>query len=200
MNKRILSLLFIPFMLMGCSKASKESESEQKEDISLISLNETVVYIAEEKTYQLEVTVDPSLSDYLVFWSIRDETIASISDDGLITGISEGSTIASVQVGKYIARCAINITKYEPDDALNIVFDKDEINLNVNDKYLLEYEVRYGSEIITNYKASYDVFDDSVINLNNNIITALKEGSTDIIIEVTYNSLSIQKMIYVNVY
>ena len=74
------------------------------------------------------------------------------------------------------------------------------INLNVNDKYLLEYEVRYGSEIITNYKASYDVFDDSVINLNNNIITALKAGSTDIIIEVTYNSLSIQKMIYVNVY
>ena len=121
-------------------------------------------------------------------------------EDGLVTALKEGSTICSVQVGKYTARCAINVTAYEPEKALSVSLDKVTYNLNVEDEYNLDLEVTYGDEIITDYTLSGDILDSSIVSLNDHKLTALSAGSTDILLTITYLSSSINELIYVNVY
>ena len=123
MKKKLFLLAFIPFFLMGCNKNNNQSSSPQsssEEEIrSLIKLSETSIYIPEDRTYQLGLEIDESLKDYLVFWNIRDEDIATV-EDGLITAKKVGNTICTVQVGTYTARCAVNVTNYEPEENMGL--------------------------------------------------------------------------------
>ncbi len=203
MKKKLFLLAFIPFFLMGCNKNNNQSSSPQsssEEEIhSLIKLSETSIYIPEDRTYQLGLEIDESLKDYLVFWNIRDEDIATV-EDGLITAKKVGNTICTVQVGTYTARCAVNVTNYEPEETLNITFDKKVYNLNVGDTFDIQPVVNYGYEIITEYGLTSDILDSSVVSMNDHTITALSTGTTDILLTFTYNLVSVNELIYVNVY
>ena len=203
MKKKLFLLAFIPFFLMGCNKNNNQSSSPQssseEETHSLIKLSETSIYIPEDRTYQLGLEIDESLKDYLVFWNIRDEDIATV-EDGLITAKKVGNTICTVQVGTYTARCAVNVTNYEPEETLNITFDKKEYNLNVGDTFDIQPVVNYGYEIITEYGLTSDILDSSVVSMNDHTITALSAGNTDILLTFTYNLVSVNELIYVNVY
>ena len=203
MKKKLFLLALIPFFLMGCNKNNNQSSSPQsssEEEIhSLIKLSEASIYIPEDRTYQLGLEIDESLKDYLVFWNIRDEDIASV-EDGLITAKKVGNTICTVQVGTYTARCAVNVTNYEPEETLNITFDKKVYNLNIGDTFDIQPVVNYGYEIITEYGLTSDILDSSVVSMNDHTITALSAGSTDILLTFTYNLVSVNELIYVNVY
>lgn len=203
MKKKLFLLALIPFFLMGCNKNNNQSSSPQsssEEEIhSLIKLSEASIYIPEDRTYQLGLEIDESLKDYLVFWNIRDEDIASV-EDGLITAKKVGNTICTVQVGTYTARCAVNVTNYEPEETLNITFDKKVYNLNVGDTFDIQPVVNYGYEIITEYGLTSDILDSSVVSMNDHTITALSAGTTDILLTFTYNLVSVNELIYVNVY
>lgn len=195
MKRFLLPLLFIPLILSGCKNKPSSSEQEQ----NMISLSETSITLSEDKTYQLVVNVDDSLKNYLVFWSMRDESIATVVD-GLVTAKKVGLTICTVQVGKYSANCAVNVTNFEPEATLNIVINNDEINLNVGDVYDLPITVYYGAEIITNYSIIGEPSDDLVVSFANNKISALRAGQSDILLTVSYEEETANKLIYVTVY
>ena len=140
--KRILCLFALIPCLSACNwfkKNKEEPQEEQREDSGetqkMLVLNTNSISIPEEKTFKLEATIDASLSKYLLFWSVEDESIAKVSDDGLVTGVKIGYTICVAQCGKYQARCAIEVTPYVPEDTLSVSFEKTSYNLNVNDTY-----------------------------------------------------------------
>lgn len=195
MKRFLLPLLFIPLILSGCKNKPSSSEQEQ----NMISLSETSITLSEDKTHQLVVNVDDSLKNYLMFWSMRDESIATVVD-GLVTAKKVGLTICTVQVGKYSANCAVNVTNFEPEATLNIVVNNDEINLNVGDVYDLPIMVYYGAEIITNYSIIGEPSDDAVVSFANNKIAALRAGQSDILLTVSYEEETANKLIYVTVY
>ena len=60
--------------------------------------------------------------------------------------------------------------------------------------------VNYGYEIITEYGLTSDILDSSVVSMNDHTITALSAGTTDILLTFTYNLVSVNELIYVNVY
>ena len=195
--KRLLAfLLFIPLMIGGCKQNSSSSHEQEP---NLISLSETTITLSEDKTHQLVVTIDDSLKNYLVFWTMRDESIASV-EDGLVTAKKVGSTICTVQVGKYSANCAVNVTNFEPLADLNIILNETEYNLNVNDTFTLPIVVKYGSETIADYTISGEPSNSNVVSFTNGILTALAVGQSDILLTVTYESCTANKLINVNVY
>ena len=195
---KVLPLLIIPFFLFGC-KENETTSSSSEEEQNLISLSHTSISLPEDRTFQLSVDVDESLKDYLVFWNIRDENIA-IVDNGLITALEVGSTICTVQVGIYTARCAINVTDYEPDKALNIVLPKDSFNLNVLDTYELPVNVTFGSEAIADYQLSGESSNENVATYEDGIITATGIGECDILLSATYGDYIANKLVFVKVY
>lgn len=196
----LLFLSILSFGVVGCNNQNSSQESQHEETKSLITISDNSIYINEEKSYQLSVTVDDSLKNNVVFWMSRNPEIASVSTSGLVSAIKQGNTIISVQVGDYIARCAVNVLPYEPDSYLSVNLENSNFNLNVGDEYNMNIEVMYGYEKVNDYQLSGDVGDNSIIEFDNGLIKAKAKGQTDIILTITYNSISINEYIYVNVY
>lgn len=198
---KLIPLLLTPFILLGCNKNNNEGgNEEQKQDEKVyLTISHTSIYLSEDKTFQLEITIDDSLKNNLVFWDIRDEDIASV-EDGLVTAKKVGSTICTVQVGMYTAKCAVNVTDYEPNATLSVKLSKTTFNLNVNDKYDLDLEVKLGQDMVADYTLANEIGDASIVSMSGSEITALSTGNTDILLTISYQTYSAMELIYVNVY
>ena len=192
---KLLALFVLPLLIGGCQNKSSSEEPVQ----NLISLSETSIVLPEDRTHQLELTIDDSLKNYLVFWNMRDESIATV-EDGLVTAISVGVTICTVQVGTYTANCTVTVVNYEPDPVLNIALATDTFSLNVNDTFELPVRVNLGNEIITDYTLTGDITDTSVVSFSNGVVTGLSTGETDILLTATYEDYVAYKLVYITVY
>ena len=199
--KRLFILLPLVTLLFGCNKQTKNNSSGGGEVIqNAITLNVNTISLSEEKTYQLEATVDPSLSKYLLFWSSEDEGTATVSDNGLVTAVKTGYTIIVAQVGKYFARCAVEVTNYVPVDSLSVSFDKTTLNLNVDDTYELTPVVKLGNQVIEDYTVTALISNVEVISYSSSVITALHAGNADILLTYSYLEYSVQQLLHVAVY
>ena len=188
---RFLAFLVLPLSMMSCGN--------NKEEKTYVSLSHTSITLSEDQTFKLEASIDDSLKDYLIFWNIRDENIASVSD-GLITAKQVGNTICTVQVGKYTADCAVTVTSFAPVDALDISISNENISLNVDDTYELPISVTLGNQTITDYQLSADISDTSIISFNDKTITALSTGECTMLLTATYLTYSENKLINITVY
>lgn len=199
--KRLFVLLPLITLLFGCNNKSNSKPSGGGEVIqNAITLNVNTISLSEEKTFQLEATVDPTLQKYLLFWSSENEDVALVDDNGLVTAVKKGYTIIVAQVGKYFARCAIEVTNYVPVDSLSVSLDKTTFTLNVNDTYELTPVVRLGNQVIENYTVTSLISDTEVISYSNSVITALHAGNADILLTYSYLEYSVQQLLHVAVY
>lgn len=190
MKKRFLLLtLFTSLLFFACS-----SKTPSPVPNNPISLSETSISISEDRTYQLSATVDQSISKYLVFWSMRDTSVAKVDTNGLVTAIKEGSTICQVQCSKYIARCAINVTAYEPDAALSVEMAVTNITISIDDVYELPLIVKLGEEIINNYRIHAYFDNEMIATLANKTIVPVSRGNTIVLLTISYQKQEAQIM------
>lgn len=99
-----------------------------------VKLNHTTGYVRIGEVGVLKATVLPAnASNQKVKWSTSDKTRATVSDDGVVTGISQGYvTITATTVnGGFTASCKVLVVK----SATGIKLDKASITLNVG-KYV----------------------------------------------------------------
>ena len=111
----LTAVLFIS-SLAGCArKANKEIEK--------IELSDTSAYVLTGDTFSLTPTLYPetaSLND--ITWSSEDEKIATVSSEGLVSAISEGTTtikVSSKLDEDVYATCEVEIDKRDPDEFIN---------------------------------------------------------------------------------
>ncbi len=196
----LLSLLFIPFLLGGCnnsSNASKESGTSTNVTEANISLTESKISLMEGETHQLEAIVKRTGS--LIFWSIRDNDIASIDDDGLVTALKEGETMAYAKCGKDVAMCAVRVNKLDASSDLYLISDKTSFNLNINDTFELPIVAKYGSQVVEP-TYTYFISDEAIISISDKVITALASGTTLLLVTGTYQDLTAELLLSINVY
>jgi hypothetical protein len=80
--------------------------------VESVVLNESHLVLTPDETFQLIATVLPiSASNQNVAWTSDDETIASVSENGLVTAISTGSTniVVTTEDGGFEAICIIEV-------------------------------------------------------------------------------------------
>ena len=203
MKKKILIIIPLVFALCRYKNNNKnpdEGGGSVTPKASLISLNTNSISLSQEKTFKLEATIDPSLSKYLLFWSIENENIASISDTGLVSAKNVGYTICMAQCGKYQARCVVEVTPYVPESSFSVSLEKTSFNLNVNDEYSLNPTVKLGNVVINNYTSSAEVSASAVVSYTHNLIKALQVGESDILVTYSYLEYSVQQLLHVVVY
>ena len=83
-----------------------------------VKLNESSVTLPIGGTVQLTATVTPEdAEDKEVTWSSSDESIATVSNEGLVTSISEGKAVITVKTadGGYTAECNVEVKVYHPE-------------------------------------------------------------------------------------
>ncbi len=124
MSKYKIGLLIAiaAFSLSGCSidfsssnnssTISNNSNDSTISNITNISLNFTSRALDIGETTQIYTTVSPSDAEYNLTYSSSDASIASVNDEGLITGISSGeATITVSETGSnIITTCEVTVS------------------------------------------------------------------------------------------
>lgn len=106
------------------------------------------------ETVQLEATVMPEdTTDPTVIWSSSNEEVASVSEDGLVSAVSEGSAIITATCGEVSAECAITVLEDASVESL-LANPNSVVSIYAMDGILLKKGV-YIEEIKTLSKGFY---------------------------------------------
>ena len=214
----IVMLTFLTAFAATCDKnnggeqqSSLSSSSEAEEVLSNVTLANYHVTLYQGKTYQMQATIDESLTGVLVFWSVNDTSIATIDDNGLITASTQntGTTIGYVQCGLERLPFEITVLPYVPENSYFAAFAKTEFNLNVNGEINLSdgLRVTLGEQEISDYSITATVVsDETAVSLTDGVLKGLKTTESAVSVLLTVSSTvdgvaySAQQLITVNVY
>ncbi|MBP3041590.1 Ig-like domain-containing protein [Bacillaceae bacterium Marseille-Q3522] len=111
-----------PLIIVGNEVSGTVAVNEVQVDpyiaIDNVTLDQTAVALEAGKTVQLTATITPenTSENKELVWSSSDEKVATVSANGLVTAVSEGTTTITVQTldGKHRAETQITVTKPAP--------------------------------------------------------------------------------------
>lgn len=173
--KRLLPLLLIlPSCLVGCNNTNSETTVTSHEDYINVSTRE--VSVMEGKTFQIEVEILKPRT--IVFYSSSDTSVATVDENGLITGIKEGQTTIIVRGGRDSIAIDVVVTPYQAEEVLQITLVKTSFTLQVGDVFTLPFVVRKGNTIIEDASFSYEVGNPSIVSFAGKEATALSVGTS----------------------
>ena len=101
-----------------------------------ISLDKTSVTLNTTDTYTLVANVDPiDASNKSVTWNSSDTALATVDENGVVTGIKAGTATITVTTvdGDFAATCAVTVLQ----PVTGISLDKTSVTLNTTDTYSL---------------------------------------------------------------
>ncbi len=103
----------------GVSGSCKVTVLENVIKVSGVSLDSEALTISLGGTASLTATVEPAdASNKTVTWSSSDEKVATVSDEGLVTAISEGTCSVTVTTtdGGFTASCSVSVVIDYPSE------------------------------------------------------------------------------------
>ena len=95
----------------------------QTVSVTGVSVNPTSLNLSVGASYRLAATVVPSnATNKSVTWSVRDDDIATVSGEGVVTGVSAGTTVVTVRTvdGNYTATCLVTVNNVGSLSAENV--------------------------------------------------------------------------------
>lgn len=133
---------------------------------------------------KLNESVTPRISSSLlkksgvkISWKSEKPSIISVTDDGVITSISDGSSIVTVtvKVGNKVENKSILVITTNKDILLTYFsIDVDTITLNVHDTYDIPYTLIPSNA--TNKRIIWSSTDSSIVSIDDGKIKGLKSG------------------------
>lgn len=159
----------------------------------------------------LNVTVSPENSTDKVTYRSEDESIATVSDKGKVTAITEGSTKIIITCGDVVKECVVTIQLPEettlptiedttagtedttvPDETIPA---EEELRLNRKDSFTLQYKGEtwdlYSGSIPRN-QITWSIGDQTVATVDNGKVVAVGEGYTYVYAEYEGQKVSCQ--------
>lgn len=109
-----------------------------------VSISETNKSIKIGETVQLQINVEPENFTDKIIWESSVPEVATVTEDGYVTGIEEGNTIIKATVGELSAECTLTVVKEEnPSEpevvpATGITISENEKTVKVGDQFTLE--------------------------------------------------------------
>lgn len=196
MKKQLILCALFSFLLIGCQNNNQKSQTSVEQ---VINLDVASISIHEEETYQLNVEIIKKGT--IIFYSSADENVATVDDDGLVTGIAKGETTVTVRGGNNTFYISVEVLPYEAAAALEINMEKDTYTLAKDDEYVLPITVSYGNQDVTSEVTfSYEIENTNVVSFNGLVATALNAGTSKCVVTATYLQQQASKGIEITVY
>ena len=174
-----LAMIVLGGSMIATSSCKKEKN--QVIEVTGIELGESSVEMTVGTSHKLTATVLPeNATEKGVVWESKDESIATVDQEGLVSAVKEGSTqiIASTANGNFSAVCNVIIEK-ELVAVTSITLDKDVIELMVGSKY--QFKVTVLPDNATNKTLVWSSDDEKIATVSSSgVVTALEEGSATI--------------------
>ena len=104
--KRVLLLVIAVLCLWACKKAPEEIA------VTSVTLSQATAEMIEGETAKLIATVLPSdATDKKVIWASSKQSVATVSNTGLVSAIAEGTSIITASAGGKSATCTVTVSK-----------------------------------------------------------------------------------------
>lgn len=197
----ILTVLLGLGCLTACNKGGENSSSSEqtstKETNNLhITTNEVTLSVGE--SVQLEATVD--MENVFIFWSVRDENIATVTTGGLLTAVAEGETICYATFAGETSMCLVKVLGETAKPLLSVNSQyADGIKLLVGDSFDPSIVVKLGDSIVNDAAIEYSVSDASVAGVEDGEIIAKGVGDATVSVKVTYGEETVSLSLPVSV-
>ena len=112
MKNFLLKLMFlaIPLGMIACSDSEDEPETPNVEVTSVTVSPESINMVIGD-TERLTLTILPeNASVKSGTWASSDEAVATVSQDGTVTAVAEGTAVITVTAGSKSATCNVTVT------------------------------------------------------------------------------------------
>ena len=115
MDRKILSILLFVTLFFACDKTPQEtvvpdSPQETVVPVSSVTLSKTALTLVEGEGETLVVTLKPSnATDKSVVWESSDVRVATVSNEGKVSAVSEGSATITAKSGTASATCQVKV-------------------------------------------------------------------------------------------
>lgn len=191
-NKILLILPFTSLIFAGCGEEQKNPFT--KDDIVI-----NVSSLSLETFTSMYVRVNNEKLNDFVNWSVTDSTIASIDQNGKVTGLKAGST--SIDATYKDLKSTITVTVNDPLSNPYLVFNcGDSTNLFVGQSFTFKTDLYFKGEKVENVSYSYETDNASIATVNSKgTITANSAGVANITVSTTYLNNFVAGQIKVNV-
>jgi parallel beta-helix repeat protein len=144
-------------------------------DASVSVENDTLDLNVDDR-YSINATTIPNWMS--VEYASSDESVATVTDYGLVTAVGEGTAIITVTVGngETYAVNSTNVTVKVSKLPSEIITEKDSINMKVNEEFGAPASLIPSAA----GNLTYVISDESVINIVNGIIVAVGAGNANV--------------------
>ena len=161
------------------SDACKITVTASAVPVTSISLDKTTLALAEQDTYQLTATVKPdNATDKNVTWSTANAAIATVSNNGLVTAVAEGTTTITAKAGDKTATCTVTVSK-KVIPVTSVTLNKTSLALTEQETFQLAATV--SPDNATDKTVTWSSSNTAIATVSNNgLVTAVAEGTTTI--------------------
>lgn len=189
------------FILLSCLALSACNFPPSKVDVAVVDLIQSEITLAISESETLTARVMPeNATDKTVVWTIGDSDIASISQTGLVTGLSVGETLATVTTndGGFTDTCNIIVgTLVDPDVVSSVTLNQTSLTIDVDDQFTLVATV-YPSTAL-NKAVTWSTLDDSIALVSSTgLVTAVAVGNTTITVTTNDGGFNATCLVRVN--
>ncbi len=179
----VIAVMMSFMMIFGCATPEEDPTIPSVYDLKLLT---RVYRIADRqsKKLDLEFTIDDEDADWsqLTFES-QNTAIATVSDDGIITGISAGTTTVTVTFGEKTVTANVYVTM----QPRNLTLSTKNVGLLQGQTATITATAYIGTQQDGNAQIVWNSSDPNVVSVNNGTITAVGNGSATI--TATYSSI-----------
>ena len=168
-----------------------------------VSVNGTL-YVPAVATFRGE-----TLEDASILYAVKDTAIATVTTDGVVTGVKGGQTTLTVQAEYKGVRSSVKEINLTVKDGPALVLSSTYFNIYEKDASVIEKFYPYrqnfsfylvdGENKVTDFTSTVTATEDSVAKFENGKIVALSAGSTIFTVTVTYNDTEYVAYLYVTV-
>ena len=163
-------------LILSCDKESEEA-------VTSVSVKQVSVDMIVGETVQLEATVLPSSAiDKSIVWASSNKAVATITNTGVVTAISEGTSTISASAGGKSGTCIVTVSKS--------VVVVSSIELNETYLEMIEGQTRVLTAVVnpsdaTHKSVKWSSSDASIAMVENGTVTAISKGKA--VISATSN-------------
>ncbi len=169
------------FTTVSCGGSGGGNSVETSYDESTVSLRLTkkAYNIENEQTVALEIEFTANgeeANPALLNFSSSDPTIATVSDDGVVTGVSGGKAYITVSYGTKTAKATINVTMRE----YRLDLSEESLLMLTGTTKQVTAKAYYGLTELTDAVITWTTSDPAVATVGNGLITAVGNGKAEI--------------------
>ncbi|MGI6782027.1 MAG: Ig-like domain-containing protein [Acholeplasmataceae bacterium] len=141
MKKHIKNLFIVCLMVLGFLLTSCTENEVPVDDIVVrgIGFSNGTLVLSHGDEVTLAATVMPTDSNHPVEWTSNDVSIATVSKNGVVKGVSVGETKIKIIAGKFTKEITVVVNEYIPISSIS--FPQEELEVEVGIRKQLDYTI-----------------------------------------------------------